>query len=143
MQIIAFAIAKNDCIFLVYKNLSLLYFTNFGQHLEEKRIELLTGIVPVNKLLLARTVPVNKLLLAGTDPVNKLLLAGTVPVNNLLLAGTVQVNKFLLAGTPKKFKFPTPSKYPLVRPQKCQSFDQRLRRTQFNEENQFPVILQL
>ena len=29
-------------------------------------MELLTGTVPVNKLLLARTVPVNKLLLAGT-----------------------------------------------------------------------------
>ena len=29
-------------------------------------MELLTGKVPVNKLLLARTVPVNKLLLAGS-----------------------------------------------------------------------------
>ena len=44
-------------------------------------IELLTGTVLVNKVLLARTVPVNKLLLVGTVLVNKLLLAGTVPVN--------------------------------------------------------------
>ena len=43
-------------------------------------------------------------LLTGTVPVNKLLLARTVLVNKLLLAGTVLVNKFLLAGTPKKFK---------------------------------------
>ena len=83
--------------------------------------------------LLTATVPVNKPLLAGTVLVNKLLLAVTVSVNKLLLAGTVPVNKFLLAG----------SKYPLVRPKKCQSFDQRLRGTFFNEGNQFPVILQL
>ena len=44
-------------------------------------------------------------LLTGTVPVNKLILAGTVPVNNLLLAEIVPVNKFLLAGTHKKYKF--------------------------------------
>ena len=64
-----------------------------------------------------------------------------------LLDGTVLANKLLLAGTPKNLKFqknsPPPSKYPIVRPQKCQSFVQRLRGTLFNEGNQFPVILQL
>ena len=40
-------------------------------------LELLTGIVPVNNLLLAETVPVNKLLLARSVPVNKFLLSRT------------------------------------------------------------------
>ena len=80
-------------------------------------------------------------LFAGTVPANNLLLVGTDPGNKLLLA-----NKFLLARFPKNLKFQKmspPSKYPLVRPQKCQSFVQRLRGTLFNEGNQFPVILQL
>ena len=69
-------------------------------------------------------------LLTGTVTVNKLLLSGTVPVNKFLLARTIPVNMFLLAETPKTI--PTPSKYPLVRPQKCQSFVHRLRGTLFH-----------
>ena len=58
------------------------------------------------------------------------LLAGTALANKLLLAGTVPGKKFLLAGTPK-----TPKSTP--------EFWPRLRGTQFNEGNQFPVISQL
>ena len=63
----------------------------------------------------------------------KRLYAGTVPANKEYAAGTVPANKKYAAGTPKKFKFknnsPKPSKPPLVRPQKCQSFVQKLRGT--------------
>ena len=48
-------------------------------------------------------------LLTGTVPINRLLLAGTILVNKLLLAGTVPANKLLLARTPKNLSF---EKYP-------------------------------
>ena len=67
-----------------------------------------------------------KRLYAGTVPSNKEYAAGTVPAIKKYAAGTVPTNKKYAAGTPKKFKFKknsqTPSKPPLVRPQKCQSF---------------------
>ena len=77
--------------------------------------------VLVNKELLTRNVLNNRRLLTGTVLVNKFLLARTVPVNELLLARTAPVNKFL------------------VRPQKCQSFVQRLRGPLFSEGNQLSV----
>ena len=92
--------------------------------MEEKRIKEMVGVI-------GRNVPANNLLLAWTVPANKFLLARTVPAN-----------KFLLAGTPKNLKFQKrspPSKYPLVRPQKCKSFVQRLRGTLFPEGNQLSV----
>ena len=91
----------------------------------------------MNKEHLTGTVPVNKEHLTGTVPLNKEQLTGTVPVNKEHLTGTVPVNK--------KIRFfkkntPTPSKYPLVRPHKCQSFVQRLRGTLNPEGNQLSVI---
>ena len=84
-----------------------------------------------------------KRLYAVTVPSNKEYAAGTVPENKKNTAGTVPVNKKYAAGTLKKFKFPTnsptPSKPPLVWPQKCQSFVQRLRGTLFPEGNQLSV----
>ena len=64
--------------------------------------------------------------------VNKEHLTGTVPVNKKHLTGTLKNQVF-----PKNT--PTPSKYPLVRPQKCHSFVQRLRGTLFSEGNQLSV----
>ena len=94
-------------------------------------------------MLFTVTVPVNMEHLTGTVPVNKEHLTGTVPVNKEHLTGTVPVNKKHLTGTLNILVFPkntqTPSKYPLVRPQKCQSFVQRLRGTLFSEGNQLSV----
>ena len=93
---------------------------------------LFTGKVPVNKEHLKGTVPLNKKQLTGTSKKWKRLCAGTVPVNKKHLTGTLKNEAF-----PKNT--PTPSKYPLVRPQKCQSFVQRLRGTLFSKGNQLSV----
>ena len=73
-----------------------------------------------------------------------MLLDGTVLTTNSLLDGIVPSTNSLLDGTLNKVKviksFHTPSKPPLVRPQKCQSFVQKLRGTLFPEGNQLSVI---
>ena len=60
---------------------------------------------------------------------------------------TVTIFKKYLIFTRKKLKFykmsPTPSKYSLVRPQKCRNFVYWLRGTQIPKGNQLPVIASL
>ena len=79
----------------------------------------------------------------------KRLYAGTVPANKEYATGTVSANKKYAAVTLKKLKFrkisifPSPSKYPLVRPQKCQDYVQRLKGNLISEGNQLLVILPL
>ena len=77
-------------------------------------------------------VPSNKELVDRTVPSTKSLLDGCVPSTNSLLDGTLKKVKVLIS-------FPTTSKPPLVRPQKCQSFVQKLRGTLFPEGNQLSV----
>ena len=82
-------------------------------------------------------------LLDGIVPSINSLLDGTVPSTNFLLDGTVASTNSLLDGNLKKLvskRFPRPLKAPLVRPQKCQSFVQRLRGTLFPEGNRLSVI---
>ena len=80
-------------------------------------------------------------LLDGTVPSTNSLFDGTFLSTNSLLDRTVPSTNSLLDGTLKKFQkvSTTPSKPPLVQPQKCQSFVQKLRGTLFPEGNQLSV----
>ena len=72
------------------------------------------------------------------------LFSGRVPENNLILSETL-LEKFYdlepFKSLSFKINFPNPSKPPVVPPQKCQRFVQRLRETLFPEGNKLSVTL--